>query len=63
MNERIKERTLEEKIRRKDLGVQKICTMIHQGSDAWDDMKHVWLNPSKVRESRKEEMEFVTKMK
>eukprot|EP00972_Heterocapsa_arctica_P011986 1757360-Heterocapsa_arctica.AAC.1 len=63
MKERIQERTLEENIRRKDPGVQEICTMTHQGSEAWDDVKHVWLNPSKVREARKEEMEFVTKMK
>eukprot|EP00972_Heterocapsa_arctica_P050297 7396342-Heterocapsa_arctica.AAC.1 len=63
MKERIKERTLEAKIRRKDLGVQEKCTMTHQGSEAWDDVKHVWLKPSKVREARKEEMELVTKRK
>ena len=37
--------------------------MTHQGSEAWGDVKNVWLDPSKVREARKEEMEFVRKMK
>eukprot|EP00972_Heterocapsa_arctica_P098555 14544548-Heterocapsa_arctica.AAC.1 len=63
MRERIRERTMEGNIRRKDLGAQEICTMTHEGSKAWDDVKQVWQNPSKAREARKEEMEFVTKMK
>ncbi len=54
--ERIKERALEESLRRKGLGVQEICTMTHQGAEAWDDVKNVWLDPSKVKEARKEEM-------
>ena len=61
--EKIKERTTEEKIRRKGLGVQEICTLTHQDTEAWDDVKHVWLDPSKVKEARKEEMEYVRKMR
>eukprot|EP00972_Heterocapsa_arctica_P040016 5894603-Heterocapsa_arctica.AAC.1 len=63
MKEKIKERTLEDNIRSRDLRVQDICTMTHQGEEAWDDVKNLWLDPSKVREARKEEMEFVRKMK
>jgi hypothetical protein len=63
IRERIKERTLEEKIRRKDLGVQEISTMTHQDTEAWDDVKQVWLDPSKVKEARAEEMDYVRKMK
>eukprot|EP00972_Heterocapsa_arctica_P042812 6312914-Heterocapsa_arctica.AAC.1 len=54
---------MEEKIRKRGLGVHEICTMTHEGSEAWDDVKQVWLNPSKVREARREEMEFVSKMR
>eukprot|EP00972_Heterocapsa_arctica_P014208 2091311-Heterocapsa_arctica.AAC.1 len=36
--------------------------MTHRGAEAWDDVKNVWLDPSEVREARKEEMEFVRKV-
>ena len=54
---------MEENIRKKGLRVRDICTMTHQGAEAWDDVKNVWLDPSKVREARAEEMELVKKMK
>ena len=58
---------MEENIRKKGLRVRDICTMTHLNGDipakAWDDVKNVWLDPSKVREARAEEMDFVKKMK
>ena len=54
---------MEESLRARGRGVEEICALTHQGTAAWDDVKNVWLDPSKVREARREEMGYVRKMR
>eukprot|EP00972_Heterocapsa_arctica_P093943 13855837-Heterocapsa_arctica.AAC.1 len=62
IDEKVRERATEESISAKELGVSDISALTHQETAAWDDVKNVWLDPSRVKEARKEEMVFVHKM-